>query len=73
MNELKEIRLTVGRIKGDNMKIQLTQKELLALQEALNHIDDHERWMFDVMDGEGLEKAIKKVRKAAHCNEQQTA
>jgi hypothetical protein len=29
--------------------------------------------MFDVMDGEGLEKAIKKVRKAAHCNEQQTA
>jgi hypothetical protein len=54
-------------------EVNFTEKELLALNEALNHIDDHERWMFDVMDGEGLEEAMKKVRKAACCKGQQTA
>ncbi|MFP4605946.1 MAG: hypothetical protein ACLFNJ_11265 [Bacteroidales bacterium] len=40
----------------------LSNKELLALNEALNHIYDHARWMMDVMEnGEHLESAIEKV------------
>lgn len=46
--------------------INFTDEELLALAEAVRHIDDHERWMFEVMDGENLEKASKKINTKAN-------
>ncbi|AZO95243.1 hypothetical protein [Halocella sp. SP3-1] len=42
-------------------QIYFSEEELLTLNEVARHIDDHERWMFDVMDGKSLKNVIDKV------------
>ncbi|MCK8826373.1 hypothetical protein MWH25_01250 [Natroniella acetigena] len=48
-------------------KLELTDKQLLALREVIGHVDVHENWMLDVMEhGEQLEDVYRKVYELAN-------